>query len=351
MKQIETEDLEHVLIHTRQLWTDYFIKGSTIFITGGTGFFGKWLLETFLYINDKLQLNGKLFVLSRNPEKFKQEYPQFNTPVIHFIKGDVRSFSFPKEKIDYIIHAATEASISLNLEHPFEMYDTIVDGTKNVLELARQKNVKAILHTSSGAVYGKQPSELTHISESYTGCPDIYDTNAAYGEGKRVAEMLSSLYFKNYNVPSKIARCFAFVGPYLPIDTHFAIGNFIKNIIDQEDIFIKGDGTPYRSYMYASDLCIWLWTILFKAPPCRPYNVGSDDSYNLKQVAEIVASTSRNTTVRILGTPNLSEPIERYIPNTQLAKRELDLTVTIPLIEAIKKTQKFHGVAEVKFEL
>ena len=341
MKQLPTEDLDHVLIHTRQLWIDYFPNGSTLLITGGTGFFGKWLVETFLHINNKLQLNGKLIVLSRDPKRFKTEYPQFNTPTIQFIKGDIRSFNFPEEKIDYIVHTAAEASTSLNLDHPLEMYDTIVAGAQNILELARQKNVKAILHTSSGAVYGKQPSELTHISESYTGCPDIYDTNAAYGEGKRVAEMLSSFYFKNYSVSSKIARCFAFVGPYLPLDAHFAIGNFIKNTLKQEDIIIKGDGTPYRSYMYASDLSIWLWTILFKAKPCKPYNVGSEEAIMLNDLAKSLSSFNERSQIEIHQSAMIKNST-RYVPSTQRAQTELGLQQLLCLKESLLKTLKYN---------
>ncbi len=324
------------------MWKEYFPKGSTIFITGGTGFFGKWLLETFIYINEKMKLDGKIIVLSRNPDRFLKEYPQFKNTSVRFLKGDIRTFIFPKEKIDFIIHAANESSVKLNVEEPILMYDTIVEGTKKILEFSRKKNVKAILHTSSGAVYGKQPSELSHIKEEFAGCPDIYSKNAAYGEGKRVAEMLCNFYLNQYNVQSKIARCFAFTGPYLPLDGHFAIGNFIKNCLETNTIKIQGDGTTYRSYMYTSDLCIWLWTILFKATACRPYNVGSEEAINIESVAKIISSfTNKKMKIKIAQKKkNISA--ERYVSSNQRAVKELGLQQFVSQKEALQKTFNYY---------
>lgn len=176
-------DLEHILAHTSDLWTS--LRGSTVFITGGTGFFGKWFLETFAYANFKMDADVRLIVLSRNTESFLSAYPYFgNNPTFEFIKGDVRDFQFPERPIDYIIHAATESSEKLNSGDPLAMFDTIVNGTRNVLSLAKQKKPKALLFTSSGAVYGKQPPDITHVPEDFMGGPDTTSTKAAYGEGK-----------------------------------------------------------------------------------------------------------------------------------------------------------------------
>ncbi len=338
-----SSDLAHIVKYTNSLWGE--MRGKTLFITGGTGFFGKWLLESFAYANRELSLEAKLIVLSRNPEAFLALNPQFNNPTISFLKGDIRSFVFPEEvPLDYIIHAATEASVSLNLEAPLLMFDTIVEGTKRVLELARVKNISAILHTSSGAVYGKQPSEMTHVDEEYNGCPDSYSKDAAYGEGKRVAEMLCAIYHKNYGVNSKIARCYAFVGPYLPLDGHFAIGNFINDVLNKRDLLINGDGTPYRSYLYASDLVIWLWTILVKGESGVPYNVGSDIELTIAELArKIVKENNANVKIRILQPEVENAKVSRYVPNVNRAKK-LGLAIHIDLTLAIEKTMKFYSV-------
>jgi len=332
------EDLDHILSHTRDLWEE--LRDQRIFITGGTGFFGCWLLESFAWANDKLRLNAEALVLTRNYETFLKKAPHLaSNPAIKFHIGDVRDFEFPEGHFPFVIHAATEASAKLNEENPLLMWDTITEGTRHTLEFARHAGTKKFLLTSSGAVYGKQPPEMTHIPEGYTGAPDPTDPNSAYGEGKRAAEMLCTMYAKMYGIQTKIARCFAFVGPHLPLDVHFAIGNFIRDGLQGGPIQVNGDGTPYRSYLYAADLAIWLWTILFQGVPCRPYNVGSEVDLSISALAKIVVETfPMAQEVRIAKKAISEKPSERYVPSTSRAKLELGLSQQIKLHEAIDKT-------------
>lgn len=342
MQKIAEEDLEHILNHTKPLWDQ--VRNKSIFLTGGTGFFGKWLTESFFYINRLLSLNARLTILSRNPEAFLQQYP-FNATdgSIDFIKGDVLNFDYPAGNYHFIIHAATQADAALNNTQPLLMLDTITAGTRRVLDFARRQPVESFLFTSSGAVYGKQSPDVTHIKEEQSFKVDINNPQSAYAEGKRLAELYCSVYYAHYGVPVKIARCFAFVGPYLPLNTHFAIGNFILNALNKQDILIKGDGTPYRSYLYASDLTIWLWTILLKGKNNVPINVGSGEGYSIKELAEAVCKLNPSVSLKILGSVDKSRPPERYVPDVTLAEKELCLNVHIQLNEAIKKTMEFYG--------
>ncbi len=247
------DDLDHILTHTRNLWDE--LRNQRIFITGGTGFFGCWLLESFAYINEKLKLNAQAVVLTRNYESFKNKAPHLAiNPAINFYNGDIRNFKFPEGYFPFIIHAATPADAKLNEENPLEMFNIIMKGTEHTLEFAKICGVKKFLMISSGAVYGRQPSNLTHVSEDFYGGPDPTNTSSAYGEGKRAAELLCILNSKKFNFDLKIARCFAFLGPYLPLGIHYAVGNFIRDGLSGGQIKVNGDGTPYRSYLYAADL-------------------------------------------------------------------------------------------------
>jgi len=336
-------DLDHVLAHTQGLWDE--LRGQRLFITGGTGFFGCWLLESFCWANDKLGLNASAVVLTRDSAAFQRKAPHLaGHPAITLQAGDVRTFAFPEGRFSHVIHAATEASAKLNAENPLLMFDTIVEGTRRTLEFARQSGAQKFLLTSSGAVYGKQPPEMTHIPEEYTGAPDPSAPASAYGEGKRAAELLCALYAKQYGLQPKIAHCFAFVGPYLPLDAHFAIGNFIRDAQSGGPIRVNGDGTPYRSYLYAADLAVWLWTILLRGKSGCPYNVGSDEDHTILEVARTVADVARlpASAIQVAQTPVPGALPARYVPAVQRARTELNLNVSIGLADAVKRTLDFH---------
>jgi dTDP-glucose 4,6-dehydratase len=331
------EDLEHVLAHTRPHWEQF--RGGRIFITGATGFFGIWLLESFVHANKNLNLGASLVGLSRDPDAFYAKVPHLaQESSIVLQRGDVRDFDFPRGSFTHVIHAGTTFSDPIL---PSEMLDTIIRGTKHTLEFAVTAGAKRFLFVSSGAVYGKQPPEMTHIPEAYCGSPDPMDPNSAYGEGKRVGELLCAIAHKEHGLETTIARCFAFVGPHLPLDAHFAIGNFIRDAMKGEPIKVK-DGTPYRSYLYAADLAVWLWMILFNGKPCRPYHVGSDQEISINDLAATVANLIRGGS--LLG-PSSSPiaSISRYVPANRATASELALAKIMNLREALKKTIFYYS--------
>ncbi|MBI3535679.1 MAG: NAD-dependent epimerase/dehydratase family protein [Deltaproteobacteria bacterium] len=344
MKPLFKEDLDSIFEYTRELWEP--LRNQQIFITGGTGFFGVWFLESILYASRKLNLDLKALVLTRSKDTFRKRVPYlFNNSEIEFLEGDVRNFVYPQGKFSHVIHAATSAQ--RNAENPLEMLDTIITGTHHVLEFAKQAGTKHLLFTSSGAVYGRQPANLSHISEEDGGGPEPTDFSSAYAEGKRTAELLCTLYHKQFGIDVKIARCYALVGPHLPLNAQYAIGNFISDGLSGRPIEVKGDGTPYRSYLYAADLMIWLWKIFFKGVPCRPYNVGSEDAISISDLASRVASLF-NVEVQILKKSIPNQIVEQYVPSTKRASYELGLKTWVPLGESLKRTIQWYHSAESK---
>ena len=343
-----SNDLEHIASSTQGLWEE--LRGERVFLTGGTGFFGCWLVESFCHVNRELGLGARASVLSRDPAKFRAKCPHLaGDSAITLHAGDVRNFDFPAGEFKYVIHAATEASARQAAEEPLEMLSTILMGTERTLKFAGQCGARKFLLTSSGAVYGRQPAEMTHVPESYAGAPDPLDPANVYAEGKRASELMCALYqktaaAKDMAFEAKIARCWAFCGPHLPLDAHFAIGNFIGDVLAGREISIAGDGTPRRSYLYAADLAIWLWTILFRGPSLVPINVGSGHDVSIRELAEVVAATLDPTAQ--IHVANQAEPgaaPARYVPSVERAENLLGLLETVGLAESIRRTAAWYS--------
>jgi len=335
-------DLDNILERTEPLWQE--LRGRRILITGATGFFGCWLLESFAWANRGLNLNAKAVALSRHPQTLAQKAPHLAVdPAITLHVADVRCDGFPQDTFSHVVHAATAASAALNQKTPLVMFDAIVTGTRRALEFAAANSVRKFLYVSSGAVYGTQPPQLAQLSESFPGGPDPLDPANAYAEGKRSAELLCALAASS-DLEIKVARCFAFVGPYMQVDAHFAIGNFIRDRLHQRPIRVQGDGSAVRSYLYASDLMVWLWTVLFKGQSRRAYNVGSEDAVNIAAVAHAVADAlPPAVNVNIASTATSGAPVHRYVPCTARSREELSLRAEVPLRDAICRTHAWFA--------
>ena len=339
-RPLPRRDLDHILKHTDGLWEE--LRGGRLFVTGGTGFFGRWILESFLWANDSLALGADAVVLTRAPEAFAAAAPHIaGHAAVTTHRGDIRSFEFPRDGCTHVLHLATETTLEGSRLASFH---TAVSGTSRVLEFAAASGARKFLLTSSGAVYGEQPPSLERISEEFSGAPDPTDAAAGYAHGKRAAEFLCSVAASESGMEVKIARCFAFVGPLIPLDANFAIGNFIRDCLERDAIEVAGDGSPRRSYLYAADLAIWLWTILFRGEVVRPYNVGSEDSLSIRELAELVGSLLRpGIPVRVANTPTRDSMPARYVPSTSRAATELDLQSSIDLSDAIRRTAEWYS--------
>jgi dTDP-glucose 4,6-dehydratase len=262
---------------------------------------------------------------------------------LNFIEGDVRALpSTLDESFTHIIHAATASGAPAGAVSPLEMFDTIVAGTRSTLELAAKCGARRFLLASSGAVYGTQPPELSHLDEEYSGAPDLSDARSSYGEGKRAAELLCRLFQDERGLDFTVARGFAFVGPHLPLDVHFAAGNFLRDALRGGPIHINGDGTPLRSYLYAADMTVWLWTILLRGAAGRAYNLGSERALSMREIAQEIATCfepSPEIVVARAAPPEVLPP--RYIPSTRRARQELELEETIDFPQALRRTLKW----------
>lgn len=317
---------------------------ANIFITGGTGFIGKWLLETLLAANRDLKLDLYVTVLTRDPDKFFLAQPKFSSlPEFKFIKGEVENFDFPAGSYSHVIHAATDASAMLNENNPLKMFEVIVEGARRILKFCIEKKVKRCLYLSSGAVYGAQPWDLLNAPEDWSGAPDCLNAVNAYGEAKRAAEMLCAIYAKQFGLEVSIARIFALLGPHLPLTAHFAAGNFIRNAMDKEKIIIKGNGRPIRSYLYPTDLITTLMTLLMRAPSSRAYNVGSPEGVSIAELAEKISQVLGGSGYEILDRDDRGWNAGRYTPDVSRLRADFGLSPKISLEQSILRTAIWNG--------
>lgn len=340
LSPIPASDVAESVRMAETVWPE--LAESRLFITGGTGFIGRWLVSSILHANKTKRLGLRITVLTRAPNKFASEFPQWaSDEALELITGDVRTFVFPTTKFTHVIHGATDTSADA-ASRPVELVDTIVGGTRHVLDLARESGARKFLLLSSGAIYGTQPADLLSLAETYSGAGDTTDVRSTYGQSKRVAEQLCTAFNTKHDLDTRIARCFSFVGPHMNFDGHFAIGNFIRDAANGGEIQIQGDGSPERSYLYGSDTSAWLLKILIEGKSGSVYNVGSDDAVTLVQLAERVAKhTSATKGVSILGSTDKSDPHSRYIPDISRARNELGLEVWTSLDESIRRTYQW----------
>jgi dTDP-glucose 4,6-dehydratase len=341
MRTIATADLDEVVSRTDDVFRG--LSGARLFLTGATGFFGVWLVSALAHAKRLRKRDIAVTILSRDPAAARARYGSvFDDAGAEWIAGDARSFAIPSGTFSHVVHGATAASAAMLAETPLEMFDVIVGGTQRALELAEASGCKRFLFLSSGAVYGRQPPERANLPETYGGAPSPIDPKSAYGEGKRAAELMCMLHASRGGFDAVAARGYAFVGPHLPLDLHFAIGNFVRDALAGGPIRILGDGTPYRSYLYGTDLAHWLWTMLARGRAGAAYNVGSGDGRPLKAIAERVAAIA-GVKLEIAKTAPPGHVAERYVPDVTLAKKELGLEVTVDLDEAIRRTLAWSG--------
>jgi nucleoside-diphosphate-sugar epimerase len=310
------------------------LRSKKVFLTGGTGFFGKWLLAALLRANAEMELELEIVALSRDPDAFITRHPEITgANGLTFLRGNIADFATGQEKFDFIIHGAADTTAFTNEAEERERSRTIVQGTQNVLDLARRSGAR-LLNISSGAVYGSAAGKREGASEAdYTAARPA----TSYGLAKREAEALCGESHTDFVT----ARAFAFLGPHLPLDAHFAAGNFLRDALSGGPILVRGDGTALRSYLHPVDLVTWLLAILVRGTRGRAYNVGSDEAGSIAELARLIAAAVNPPATVTIQSAQSRGPQNIYLPDVTRARTELNLAVTIPLREAIVRTIDF----------
>jgi dTDP-glucose 4,6-dehydratase len=311
------------------------LRGARLFLTGGTGFFGKWLLAALTHADAELALGLRVTVLSRDPGSFLARHPEAAAhPAFDFIPGHVADFAPPAGPYDFVFHAASDTTAFTAEADEQERSRAIVGGTRRVLDLARESGARRLLYVSSGAVYGAAAAQLTGAREE-----DAADAQPLipYAAAKREAEQLCA----GSGLDIVTARAFAFLGPHLPLDAHFAAGNFLRDARAGGPIIVRGDGTALRSYLYPTDLVAWLLRLLVRGARGRAYNVGSDESVSTAELAGRIAAACPQTPEVVIQSRQPHGPQNIYLPDITRARTELGLEVRVALDDAIRRTLAF----------
>lgn len=323
---------------------------STLLIIGGTGFFGKSFLDSFR--RGQLDEWGvdRIIAMSRHAVQLKHLAPQLLADRIELVNADIGTIDSLPEA-DYVIHAAASTDARNYLSNPDDERRNIQAGVYNYSRLAPSVHAKSkIVYVSSGAVYGVQPANVLNIPESYSvgSLLEMLSSKRDYALAKQVSEAaFQQLAATGMQV--SIARCFAFVGAWLPRDQHFAIGNFLRDAMAGQDIQVNSTFPVYRSYMHADDLVRWLMTIAEHADAtCPCINVGSDRAVTMGELARIVASEFG---VGVLLPKEEEGRVDRYVPSIDKAKSSLGLDVSINLEDAIRQTYRSIRAQEARVSI
>lgn len=337
---IPRDDLDIILSKVGENWKQ--LNHQRLLLTGGTGFVGKWLLSSFLHANRELSLRARAVVVTRSLSEFLRQFPELLSYAdIDFVESDVKTLKLPASLgCTFCIHAATDVAKTVT---PYEVIDTAYLGTRRVLDQMPSTVATRILLLSSGAVYDKASANGEKMAEILTYAPSTQLPASAYAYGKRLSELTTSIH-RDLNPLSEtvIARLFSFIGPHLPLDKQFAIGNFILSALNGQPIRVNSDGSALRSYLYSAELAEWLWTLLFQGTNGEIYNVGGDESIAIKDLAYKVRSlVNRSVDVEIRGEHKAFRLTDVYVPSVSKIKNELKVRSRVSLDGSIIKTSQW----------
>lgn len=310
---------------------------ATLLVIGGTGFFGKSILDLFQRGGLDAWNVERVIAMSRHAERLRQEAPALLSDRVTLVAGDITT-ARRLPSADYVIHAAASTDARHYLARPEEERRNIQAGTLNYCELARDCHRDSkIVYVSSGAVYGAQPATLEQVAEDQAAADvqSMPEGKRDYAVAKRDAEA-AIVGLGGEGLAVGIARCFAFIGPWLPRDQHFAIGNFIGDALAGRRVTVNARHRVYRSYLHADDMVRWLMAIAAHAgPDCPTYNVGSDQPILMGALAALVAQESGLAA----DAPETSgEQVDRYVPSIAKIRAELGVEMQYNLTAAIRAT-------------
>jgi dTDP-glucose 4,6-dehydratase len=314
------------------------MANSRIFITGGSGFVGTWITSALMEANQKFALNLQLTITTRNQFLATQKLNFKPSDKVDFLEHDVRK-PFPDDigAFDFYIHGSTPSTKETGNSNPELVVESSTIGMKNLLELIGRSSVTpTVMHLSSGAVYGNPSLKVKPVHESEEINIDT-STITPYMFAKIETEKIICSATENSMIHGTNPRLFAFAGPYIALEEHFAVGNFLRDRLMNQKITIRGNPQTTRSYMYPTDMCHWLLTLLVN-PTLDTIHIGSNTSVTMDKLAKTINASTHGTDIIYEG---LGSQASCYVPKTSKTMDYLNVFQKVNIEEAILRWWKW----------
>lgn len=337
------------------------MEGSSLLITGGAGFLGYYLVQAVLHWN-RQAANGRPVHLTVM-DNYKRGAPEWllalrADPNLTLLEHDVRRPLPPGgREFQYVIHAAGIASPTYYRRFPLETMDTNIDGLRHLLEYARARQaspepVKGFLFYSSSEIYGDPLPGNIPTPEDYRGNVSCTGPRACYDESKRYGETLSVTFARQHGLPVTIARPFNNYGPGLKISDRRVIPDFARDVLAGRDIVMLSDGSPRRTFCYATDAIAGYYKVLVRGRPGEPYNIGVErPEISMLELAERIVELARELfryggrVIRQASTEQeyLVDNPTRRCPDITKARTELGYDPSVGLDEGLRRSLVWYS--------
>ena len=283
MNRILEEDLEKIIEQTI-FWQKLY--GKNVMVTGASGMLGSYFVRTLLKLNERKEAGIHVVCVVRNIKKLGDDI--VSNAAVEVVSHDVTERFGYKGKLDYIIHAASPASPLIMKDDPVGTIAANVLGAYYTLELARENNAEGYMFISSREIYGQPSEDQEFFTEDTYGFVDPLDPRSCYPEGKKAAETMCSSYRAKYGLNTKIARLAHTYGPGMSIYDGRVQADFLKNVVFNEDIVMKSEGLPVRTYTYIADAVAGMFMLLLNGEDIV-YNIGDENAkISIRGLAEML---------------------------------------------------------------
>ena len=305
-------------------------------ILGGTGFIGSWLTRSLLFLNREYDLGIDLTLATRDLKSAEAKFSYWGRDSLKFLERDLAKFNpIPLEGVTHVIHGATSSTKITGSENSERVFNSTVNGVKSIIHSKpSENNAVKIVHLSSGAVYGRTNSEILKETEIPL---ETSSSLTKYAQAKVEAERILCEATSQGLVIGANPRLFAFFGPGLVMEEHFAIGNFLNDALNKREILLNGHPLTTRSYLYPTDLVSWILRILIN-PVNRPIHVGSENSISMMELVKKINKLTKNHGFKI---SNPQAEVNHYVPSTEETRKIYGTTEAVSLEEGLIRWIKF----------